>query len=159
LADDDVKLVGYFLISVQRDRERVIPDSGDTIIVTDNMTDEAFTNYAVARYLQTRKKPHRNLTREALDALLNAVRRIAADAGDRARLAGYERLLDEERRSEEQAADLSTRDELAVGEERYLRVHFAVIRRWPREPLKFDERQQAVLERLRDTLRDRRDHA
>jgi len=36
----------------------------------------------------------------------------------------------------------------------YLRVHFVVSRRWPREPLKFEERQIAVLDQISDVLTD-----
>ena len=34
----------------------------------------------------------------------------------------------------------------------YLRMHYAVVRRWPREPLRFEERQIEVMRRISDNL-------
>jgi hypothetical protein len=34
----------------------------------------------------------------------------------------------------------------------YLRVHYAVVRRWPREPLRFEERQIEALQTIRNQL-------
>jgi hypothetical protein len=156
LADDDVKLVGYFLVSVKRGRERVIPESGDTIIVTDNMTDEGFTNYAVGRFLQKQAQPKRDTTLEVLDSMMRVLRNIAVDPADRALLASSGQLIAQARASEQRAIAASREDKLTAGEERFLRVHFAVIRRWPREPLKFEEQQQEVLEQVRDALEGQR---
>lgn len=43
-------------------------------------------------------------------------------------------------------------DSIEPGEEPYLRVHFTVANRWPREPLEFEERQLAELAGIRDAL-------
>ncbi|HSM84520.1 MAG TPA: hypothetical protein VLT16_00155 [Candidatus Limnocylindrales bacterium] len=34
----------------------------------------------------------------------------------------------------------------------YLRVHYAVVRRWPRQPLRFDERQIEAMQSINDQL-------
>jgi hypothetical protein len=106
LADSEVKLVAYFVVSVRPGRERLLPKGADTIVITDNMSDETFTGYIVARYFQS---------------------------------AGYREL------SPEEQAETNA-------ERKYLRVHFNVIRRWPKEPRKFDERQIAVLDDIRRSL-------
>ena len=152
LADNNVKLVGYFLVSVKRGRERVIPDSGDTIIVTSNMSDDAFVSFAVGRYLQKSAEPKHDPTREALECVVRVLRSVSMAPDDRSRLTACERMLEHERWREQRAAGAKRKDQLAPGEERFLRVHFAVIRRWPREPIKHEERQQAVLEQIRDQL-------
>jgi hypothetical protein len=99
LADDLVKLVAYFIVSLEPEHERLMPGGADTIVVTDNMSDETFTSYAIARYFQS---------------------------------AAYRELSPNEKAA-------------AEDERKYLRVHFAIVRRWPREPRKYDERQIAVL--------------
>lgn len=40
----------------------------------------------------------------------------------------------------------------ARAERKYLRVHYVVSRRWPRQPLKFEERQTEALGEIRDAL-------
>lgn len=102
LRDSEVKLIGYFIVSVRPGRERLLPKGTDTIVITDNMSDEAFTGYVVARYFQS---------------------------------VGFRELSLDERTDVE-------------ADRRYLRVHFNVVRRWPREPRKYDERQIAVLEEI-----------
>jgi hypothetical protein len=109
LADDLVKLIAYFVVSVKPDAERLMPRGADTIVVTDNLSDEAFTAYVIARYFQS---------------------------------TAY--------------TELSAADKVKVEAERiYLRVHFNVVRRWPREPRKYEQRQIAVLDEIGRALSDR----
>jgi hypothetical protein len=152
LADGGVKLVAYFIVSVKRDRERVMPNSADTIIVTSTMTDDAFVAYAIGRYLQKPPSAPPTAVREVLEQMVRVLRPLSGTPEHLARLAACDRLIEDERVREAQAALASRQDQLAPGEERFLRVHFTVIRRWPREPLKHGERQQAVLEQIRDEL-------
>jgi hypothetical protein len=100
LADSEVKLIAYFIVSLRPGRERLMPKGADTMVMTDNMSDETFAGYVVARYFQS---------------------------------GAYTELS-----AEEQAE--------ANADRKYLRVHFNVVRRWPREPRRYDERQIAVLE-------------
>ena len=109
LADDLVKLVAYFVVSLQPNHERLMPKGADTIIVTGNWTDEEFTTYVIAKYFQS---------------------------------SGY--------------TDLSPEAQAKVRAERkYMRVHFNVVRRWPKEPRKYDERQIEVLDAISRTLAGR----
>jgi hypothetical protein len=108
LADNLVKLIAYFVVSVQPGAERLMPKGADTIVVTDNFSDEAFTAYVIARYFQS---------------------------------TAY--------------TELSVADKVKAEAERiYLRVHFNVVRRWPREPRRYDERQIAVLDQIGRALSD-----
>jgi len=52
LDDDMVKLVGYTIVSLRRGHERVMDGGEGTMVVTDNMTGEAFTSWVIAKYLQ-----------------------------------------------------------------------------------------------------------
>jgi hypothetical protein len=105
LSDNLVKLVAYTIVSVKRGEERVLPKGTDQIIITSNLSGEAFTTLIIARYFQSQ---------------------------------GYNDLEENEKVQEE--------------ERKYLRVHYVVSRRWPREPLKFEERQIDALNGIRDVL-------
>ena len=48
--------------------------------------------------------------------------------------------------------ELSSKDQLSEEDRKYLRVDYAVPRRWSREPLEFEERQVAVLEQISNAL-------
>jgi len=52
LEDDMVKLVAYTIVCLRRDKERIMDGGQDSVIVTDNMTGEAFTSMIIAKYLQ-----------------------------------------------------------------------------------------------------------
>jgi len=52
LEDDMVKLVAYTIVTLKRDHEEVMDGGQDSVIVTDNMTGEAFSSWIVAKYLQ-----------------------------------------------------------------------------------------------------------
>jgi hypothetical protein len=101
-----VKLVAYTIVSVKRDQERVMPESGDSIIITQRMSEQAFISFVIARYLQS-----------------------------------------------ESYASLEPEKKLSPRDRKYLRVQWAVTRRWPREPLEFEERQIGALEEIRDAIK------
>ena len=50
LSDDQVKLVRYTIVSVERDRERKIEE--DEILVTDELTSDGFASWRIAAYFQ-----------------------------------------------------------------------------------------------------------
>ena len=50
--------------------------------------------------------------------------------------------------------ELDPDEKLAPRDEKYLRVHYAVARRWPRESRAFEKRQLAGLEGIRSVLED-----
>lgn len=109
LRDDMVKLVAYTIVSIRRDAERVMPEGEGTIVVTDNMSGQAFATWMIARYIQKRLKG------------------VKPDAKKK-----LEKELDTDRQ--------------------YMRVYYVVSCRWPREPMKFEERQIAVLDQIRDSI-------
>ena len=47
------------------------------------------------------------------------------------------------------------REKRARAERKYLRVHYVVSHRWPRQPLKFEERETEALSEIRDALTGR----
>jgi hypothetical protein len=101
LNDDMVKLVSYTIVSLKRDAERIMPGGSGSILVTDNMSGEAFASWMIARYLQSDD---------------------------------YEKLEEGKK--------------LAKDDEKYLRIDYVVSRRWPRQPLRFEERQVEVLRQI-----------
>lgn len=62
LDDDMVKLVAYTIVSLKRNKERVMPRGAGTIVVTERMTGEAFSSWIIARYLQS--SDYRTLSEE-----------------------------------------------------------------------------------------------
>lgn len=54
---------------------------------------------------------------------------------------------------------LDRSEKLSRDDRKYLRVDYAVGRRWPREPLEFEERQIEVLEQISDALAEADDDA
>lgn len=111
LQDDTVKLIAYTIVSLKRDRERIMEGGKDSIVITDNMTGEAFSSWILAKYMQ----------------------QIVPDPADSKRKVPRSKLIDP--------------DEL-----KYLRVYYVVSHRWPREPLKFEEREIDVMKGIRDRL-------
>jgi len=105
LDDDTVKLVAYTIVSIKRDAERVMPKSGDTVVITQRMSEQAFISFVIARYVES-------------DAYKN----------------------------------LPPEQQLAPRDRKYLRVNYAVTRRWPRLPRDFEERQIEALEAIRNAL-------
>jgi len=55
LSDDSVKLVEYQIVSIERDRERILEN--DYKLVTDNFTSDAFTSWVIAHYFQSDHEP------------------------------------------------------------------------------------------------------
>ena len=49
-------------------------------------------------------------------------------------------------------AALSQKEQLSQEDQKYLRVDFAVPRRWPRQPLEFEEREIEVLDEINSKL-------
>jgi hypothetical protein len=47
---------------------------------------------------------------------------------------------------------LQESEKLAKEDEKYLRIHYVVSRRWPRQPLRFEERQVEVLRQIRQAI-------
>jgi hypothetical protein len=111
LEDDAVKLIAYTIVSLKRNKERIMDGGKDSVIVTDNMTGEAFTSWIMAKYLQ----------------------QLVPDPKDNKKKVPRSKLIDP--------------DEL-----KYLRVYYVVSHRWPREPLKFEEREINVLQGIRNHL-------
>jgi len=103
LEDGMVKLVGYAIVSVKRGEEQVMPGGEGTIVVTANMTAEAFIAWMIGRYIGSED---------------------------------YQKMSETERQSHQ----------------KYLRVHYNVTRRWPREPIRFEERQIEELDQIRQAL-------
>ena len=101
LSDDKVKLVAYTIVSLKRDKERIMPKGSGQILVTENMNGKTFASWMIARYLQSKD---------------------------------YQ--------------DLKPSEKMSKGDEKYLRVDYVVRRRWPRQPLRFEERQVEVLSEI-----------
>jgi hypothetical protein len=53
LDDETVKLVAYTIVSVKRDEEKVMPQSGDSIVITERMSEQTFIAFVIARYMQS----------------------------------------------------------------------------------------------------------
>lgn len=51
LDDETVKLVAYTIVSIQRDRERVMKKGAGTVVVTERLSAEAFASWRIAEYL------------------------------------------------------------------------------------------------------------
>jgi hypothetical protein len=110
LTDDNVKLVAYTIVSLKRDKERIMEGGKDSMIVIDNLTDEAFVGSILAKYLQQSVPDPANPGKTIL------------------------------------------RSQLYKKELKYLRVYYVVSHRWPREPIKFEEREIDVLQGIRNNL-------
>src|SRR5215467_7602351 len=50
--DDTVKLIAYTIVSLKRDKERIMDGGKDSVVITDNMTGEAFASWILAKYMQ-----------------------------------------------------------------------------------------------------------
>ena len=148
LDDDMVKLVAYAIISVRRGHERIMPGGEGTLLVVGRMTPEAFAAQTVARYVQ---KAIHNDKEDAVREVVNALDRYLreADAGGARGLAESLKLhLQESLGGAQGAAAARKLRHIPEEDRKYLRVHYVVSNRWPREPKKFEERQVAVLEEI-----------
>ena len=61
LEDDCVKLVAYTIVSLKRDKEKIMEEGEGSEIVTERMTSKAFTAWIIAKYLQNTKIPEEKL--------------------------------------------------------------------------------------------------
>lgn len=52
LKDDTVKLVAYTIVSLQRGQERIMDGGEGSVIVTDSLTGDAFTQWIIGKYMQ-----------------------------------------------------------------------------------------------------------
>jgi hypothetical protein len=104
LADDQIKLVAYTIVCTKPTKERIMPGGQGSLVITDNLTEDQFVAYVIARYLRPEKGS-------------------PPDVGD--------------------VFDKQT-------DWKYLRVHYVVSARWPKEPLNADQRQAEALEEIRD---------
>jgi hypothetical protein len=110
LDDEMVKLVAYTIVSLLRDKEIIMPEGKDQILVIDSMTEEQFVAQIIAHYTESKAYLPDPVTGIGL--------------------------------SEEEFLE----------NRRYLRVYYVVSQRWPREPMKFEERQIRTLEEIKDRM-------
>jgi sulfatase modifying factor 1 len=123
LRDDMLKLVRYKVLFVRREYETAFAEQEE--IVSDNMDADAFTAWKIAEFIQ-------NLAQNQTPVPQRWKEKGYPDSEyvkD-----GYLHGIDEE-------------------DKKYLRVHFEVLERYPREKFKFEEQQIQVLEQIRDVLR------
>jgi hypothetical protein len=154
LNDDMVKLVAYAIVSVRRGHERILDGGEGTLLVKGKMTQDAFTSYVIARYLQ--KEISKDDKEEAIRELIKALDRYLREgkADDTRKFAhllkGYlqEALTDEQKHETGRKKFRQIPDE----DRKFLRVHFVVSNRWRREPKKFEEEQVAVLEEISEAI-------
>lgn len=133
----EVKLVEYTIVSIKRCDERIIAKG--QVIYSDDMSDEAFATWVIARYLQGE-----DLT--------------VADRRGEYRERPGEGTEDRERweREESEARDRRLRERrIDPDEKRYLRVYHHVLESWPRPDKDCcDDRQIDVLRGIERAIRD-----
>ena len=155
LNDDMVKLVAYSIVSIRRQDERVLNGGEGTVLIVEPMTEENFTAYIIGHYLQQEVT---NDKEDAIGEFIDALERCLREMGDgnvRQFAEALRRYLRESITNNDKKKKTSVKRKLRqIPEEdrKYLRVNYVVSNRWPREPLKFEEDQVAVLEDIRDKL-------
>ena len=122
MADDLLKLVRYQVLFVKREYEVAFPERDE--LIAENMDAEAFTAWKIAEFIQELALGTTPAPRKWRDRGFPAARHLKDGS-----------LIS-----------------LAEADKRYLRVHFKVLDRFPRERLKYEERQIVVLEQIRDGL-------
>jgi hypothetical protein len=145
LDDDMVKLVAYTIVTLRRDKESIMPEGEASIIVTDRMSREAFIAQIIASYVQERlseidqkrQKAEQRFAKR-LERMQGQRREEVVKSRDQLR-----RNLQGERNHLEQSLEV---------ERRYLRVYYVVSKRWPREPMRFEERQIDALRQIRNAM-------
>lgn len=154
LNDDMVKLVAYSIVSIRREDERVLDGGEGTVLVVEPMTEETFTAYIIAHYLQQEITDDKeDAIREFSDALDRYLREVGE--GDIRKFAEtLKRYLREtiQNNNKKKTPAAKKRRQISEEDRKYLRVNYVVSNRWPREPLKFEEEQVVVLEDIRDKL-------
>lgn len=153
LNDDMVKLVAYSIVSIRRQDERVLKGGEGTVVIVEPMTEENFTAYIIGHYLQQEDTNDKeDAIREFIDALERSLREIG-DGSVRQFAEVLRRYLRESITNNKKKTSVKRKLRQIPEEDRkYLRVNYVVSNRWPREPLKFEEDQVAVLEDIRDKL-------
>jgi hypothetical protein len=154
LNDDMVKLVAYSIVSIRREDERVLDGGEGTVLIIEPMTEENFTAYIIGHYLQQEVT---NDKEDAIRELITALDRYLREIGDgsvRQFAEALKRYLREAITNDDKnkAPVKKKLRQIPQEDRKYLRVNYVVSNRWPREPLKFEEDQIAVLEDLCDKL-------
>ena len=153
LNDDMVKLVAYSIVSIRRQDERVLNGGEGTVLIVEPMTEENFTAYIIGHYLQQEVT---NDKEDAISEFIDALERCLREIGDgsvRQFAEALRRYLRDSITDNKKKPSFKKKLRQIPEEDRkYLRVNYVVSNRWPRELLKFEEDQVAVLEDIRDKL-------
>jgi hypothetical protein len=133
----EVKLVEYTIVSIKRCDERIIAKG--EVIYSDDMSDEAFATWVIARYFQgedlARAAARRDYREESREERENRERR--------------------EREEEEERGRRLAERYIAPEEKKYLRVYHHVLESWPRPDKDCcDDRQVDVLRGIEQAIRD-----
>ncbi len=177
LSDDMLKLVRFKILFVKREYEMAFPEEED--LVPDNMTGADFTAWKIAEFIQRLgyrppevRYPKRWLKKtyfnkyslpkswEDADAVLAKARKAVEDA-ERARddAKDAKSKADAEKRYHEAEEALKRLSEpywltgFPEEDKKYLRVFYEVLERYPREKLRYEERQLEILEKIADGVR------
>ena len=122
LSDDMLKLVRYKILFVKRDYEVAFPERED--LIWENISDTALAAWKVAEFIQSLDTTE--VPRKWLDK-------------------NYPK---ERQKKTEQGRDVWYIQGLPEDDKKYLRVFFEVLDRYPREKLRYEERQLDVLEEI-----------
>lgn len=137
LSDDKkLKLVRYKILFIKRDYEVAFPEREE--LVSDSMTDTAYTAWKVAEFIQ----------------------RLNETPVPHEKWGGGTDPAEEPRYPKDSRGNLLARFEdgrwvihrLPEADKKYLRVYFEVLDRYDREEFKYEERQIEVLEEIRDRI-------
>ena len=125
LSDDMLKLVRFKILFVKRDYEVAFPEQEE--LVSDNMTETAYTAWKIAEFIQHLKR---------------------TESPEKWKDKNYPRKFSEDERKRRNVYI----DDLPESDKKYLRVYFQVLDRYVREKLKYEERHLEVLEQIRDKM-------
>lgn len=175
LNDDMLKLVRYKVLFVKRDYEIAFPEEED--LVPENMTGADFTAWKIAEFIQklghrppevrypkrwlTKPRPHRyglpNNWKEAEELEAKArkaeeeaerLRRESKDAKDKAESEKRAQDAESAARQAKERAEAFWLTGFPEDDKKFLRVFYEVLERYPREKLKYEERQLEILEKI-----------
>jgi len=130
LHDDMLKLVRYKILFVKRDYEHAFPEQEE--LVPDNLDAATYTAWKIAAFIQQLHEHHRTTVPIK-----------------------WKQYPPNDPRYRDGGTLIGFPEE----DKKYLRVYYKVLDRWPREAFKFEEKQIAVLEQIRDHLGGRRFNA
>lgn len=152
LNDDMVKLVAYAIVSVRRGHERILDGGEGTLLVIGKMTQDAFTSYIIAKYLQ--KEVSKDDKEEAIRELIRALDRYLREekADDTHKFAQLLKSYLQEALTRKPETGEKKLRRISDADRKFLRVHFVVSNRWSRQPEKFEEEQVAVLEQISEAI-------